>query len=245
MKTYNCIIIDDEEYAIKWLSEYVKSLPYLRLIHSFQNPVTALTFLSGEEYVDLIILDIKMPLISGIDLSQKIRCKTKKLVFSTAHRDFAYDAFEVQADGYLLKPYSLSKFASTIGALFPKELAKQPKAPGDDFFFAKNKNDELRQVKIFIKDIIAVESKQNYVMIYTTFNQVLTHLTLSQMSSILKNYEGFAQFQRSFIISKYYIESIHGNTLKMTGGKLEITVGDYYKKDFAAFLSDKVLKCRT
>lgn len=245
MKTYNCVIIDDEKYALEWLSKYVNALPCLRLLDVFENSATALSFLSGFDSVDLILLDIKMPNLSGIELSYKIRRKTKKLVFSTSYKEFAFQAFEAHADGYLLKPYSFSKFESTINMLFPKDCENGLKVPDDEYFFAKNKNDGLRYVKIFIKDIIAVESKQNYVMIHTVDKQILTHISLSQISELLLKYESFAQFQRSFIISKLHIDSIYGNSLKMMDGKLEITVGNYYKKEFASFLSNKILKSRT
>jgi DNA-binding LytR/AlgR family response regulator len=99
-------------------------------------------------------------------------------------------------------------------------------------------------VKVDIESIVAVESKQNYIMIHTKQGNVLTHMTLTEISTILKGYKGFAQFQRSFIISIQHIDYIYGNSIKMHGG-LEVTVGDYYRKEFSAFLSSKLLKGKT
>jgi DNA-binding LytR/AlgR family response regulator len=244
MKNYTCIIIDDEPLAIKWITDYVNSMPNLMLIKAYTNPLEALADLSGSVSVDLVLLDIKMPLISGIDLSRKIRAKTKKLVFTTAYKRFGYEAFEAEADAFLLKPYSLSKFAATIGKLFP-EGNQYPSEPGPtDFFFAKNNIDNYKLVKVRYLDIVAVESKQNYIMIHTTETKILTHMSLTEISKILNKFSGFAQFQRSFIVGKNHIEHINGNTIKMING-LEISVGDYYRKDFLAFLADKVLKGRT
>jgi DNA-binding LytR/AlgR family response regulator len=245
MKIYNCVIVDDEKYAIAWLSEYVNSLPFLRLLHVFENAEAALSFIAVTDDIDLVLLDIKMPGISGIELSYRVRNKAKKLVFSTSHKRFAYEAFEAQADGYLLKPYSLKKFQETMHSLFLTDADQYKKLSEDEYFFAKNKNDGLKHVKIFIKDIVAVESKQNYVMIHTLSIQILTHISLSQISDLLLKYDNFAQFQRSFIISKLHIESIHGNTLIMTGGRLKITVGNYYRKEFSTFLANKIFKSRT
>jgi DNA-binding LytR/AlgR family response regulator len=244
MKKHTCIIIDDEQYSIEWLSKYVEALPNLVLLKSYTDPLEALFELSDDIPVDLVLLDIKMPLISGIDLSRKIRTKTHKLVFSTAYKRYGYEAYEAEADGYLLKPYTLSKFASTIDKLFSKPILHQPIPLPDDYFFAKNVDDNFKLVKIRYIDIVAVESKQNYIMIHTERNKILTHMTLTEISRSLQKFPLFAQFQRSFIISKHHIDYVYGNTLKMTNG-LEITVGEFYRKDFSAFLSEKLIKGKT
>ncbi|TWR27311.1 response regulator transcription factor [Mucilaginibacter achroorhodeus] len=243
MKTYKCIIIDDEPMAVNWLTDYINELPTLQLVKSYTNPVEALTELTSGNTVDLILLDVNMPFISGIDLSLKIKSKTNKLVFTTAYRDFAYEAFEADADAFLLKPFSLSKFAATITKLFPKPVLRDQAAPVDDFFLAKNSNDALKMVKIRFADVIAIESKQNYVLIHTVSGNILTHMTLREVAAVLKSYPGFEQFQRSFIISKNYIEHIYGNTIKMING-LQITIGDMYRKEFTRFLDTKLLRSR-
>src|SRR5437879_7663087 len=153
MELYKCIIIDDESYAIDRLKDYISSIPNLLLIKSYTNPLEALIALASSEVVDIIFLDINMPQITGIELSKEIRQKTRKLVFTTAHTQYGYEAFEVDADAYLLKPYTLSKFASTVAKLFPRNH-ESPRELGenDDFFFIKNKNDHLKIVKIVYSD---------------------------------------------------------------------------------------------
>lgn len=244
MKKYTCIIIDDEQYAIDALSTYIRSLPNLTLQKAYLDPLIALEEVSAGGGVDLMLMDIDMPLISGIDLSHQLRTRTRKLVFTTGHTHYGYQAFEAQADGYLLKPYSLSKFAATIGRLFAADVAFKPATSSGHFFFAKNRNDEYKWIKIDVESIIAVESKQNYVMIHTLKGNVLTHMSLTEASGVLKHYDGFAQFQRSFLIGIRHIDYVFGNTIRMHGG-LEISVGDYYRKDFQLFLQNRLLKGRT
>jgi DNA-binding LytR/AlgR family response regulator len=240
MKKYTCIIIDDEQYSIDWLSEYVKSVPILHLTKTYNNPYKALSEILESVPVDLILIDINMPMITGIDLARKIRSKTHKLVFSTAYKRYGYDAFEAEADGYLLKPYTLSKFASTIAKLFPEtNESLEPKY--DDYFFAKNTGDNYKLVKVRYVDIVAVESKQNYVLIHTHQQNILTHISLTETLKDLRKFSVFSQFQRSFIINKNHIDHIYGNTLKMSNG-LEITVGEFYRKDFLSYLSNKIIK---
>lgn len=237
MKKYKCIIIDDESYAVEGLKKYIDQIPQLVLVKEYTDPLEALFELASLEAVDLILMDINMPQITGIELSKEIRQKTRKLVFTTAYSHYGYQAFEVEADAYLLKPYTLTKFAATITKLFPEQNA----AKANDFFLAKNKDEQLKMIKVKYSDVIAVESKQNYVLIHTLSKNILTYISLTEISKSFSLFPFFVQFQRSFIINENYINSIDGNSIKMVGG-LQLTVGDYYRKDFTKFLIDKLIK---
>ena len=96
-------------------------------------------------------------------------------------------------------------------------------------------------IKISYKDVIAVESKQNYVMIHTASKNVLTYMSLIEMSKILYLHTGFMQFHRSFIIQALHIESIDNNIIKMANGTT-MSVGECFRKDFMNFLSKKIIK---
>lgn len=244
MKKYKCIIIDDEPSAVAWLENYVKSIPYLNHMKSYTEPLEAVADLTTGDHIDLVLLDIHMPLITGLDVSRKIRSKVDKLIFTTAYSQYGYDAFEVEADGYLLKPYTLSKFAATIAKVFPNEKMRFGLPMNLDYFFTKNNEDGYKIVKVRYKDIVAVESKQNYVLIHTTGQKVKTHISLTEMAKMLEHFPFFAQLQRSFIVGLDHIVFIYGNTVKLTTG-LEVTVGEYYRKNFSEFLSDKMIKGRT
>jgi len=243
---FNCIIIDDEAHAIEGLKRYIEKTPKLKVLKTYTDPVTALSEIRRLDNIDIIFMDVDMPEISGIDLSREIRNRTKKLVFCTAHTKYGYEAFEVKADAYLLKPYTLAKFISTIDDILAVgESLKEEKEAGEteDYFFVKSKEDNLKLIKVFYNDIIAVESKLNYVMIHTTKKALLTYMSLSEISGKFRDLKGFVQFQRSFIIAEKHIDSIAGNTIYMNGD-LQLTVGDYYKKDFNEFLNSKLLKAK-
>jgi len=242
MNTYSCIIIDDEAFAIEGLKAYIDFIPNLKVIRSYTDPLNALAEIDSIAKVDLILLDIDMPLITGIELSKQIRQKTDKLVFTTAFTQYGYEAFEADADAYLLKPYSLSKFTATIAKLFPQAIKSiSQRAVTDVFFFVKNKYEQLKIVKINFKEIVSVEGQQNYVLIHTLSKKVLTYMSLNEISKILMQFPNFMKFQRSFIICIDHIDSIDGNTIRMVNGQA-MTVGDYYRKDFVNFLASKLLK---
>lgn len=244
MNINTCIIIDDEPYAIEGLKSYINSIPNLSVLKTYTDPLEALIDLVNSDMVDLILLDIDMPKITGIELSKEIRQKTRKLVFTTSYTQYGYLAFEAEADAYLLKPYSLTKFASTISKLFPpNEKPIVAEKVIDNYFFVKNKDDHLKIVKIKFDEVIAVESKQNYVMIHTVSKKVLTYMSLTEISKIFTRFNNFEQFQRSFIISKEHIDNIDGNTINMING-IQITVGEYYRKDFTTFLSERLIRAR-
>ena len=236
MTPYDCIIIDDDVYAINGLKKFIDLMPNVTVRESFTDPLTALLELEGSDPIDLLFMDIDMPHITGIELSKTLRKKTKKLIFTTAYTQYGYEAFEVNADAYLLKPYGFNKFASTIAKLLP---ARQERC--NEYFFVKDKEQQQRLVRINYQDVIAVESKQNYVMIYTARQNVLTYMSLTEISGILSELPGFVKYHRSFIVNSEQISSIAGNTLKMANG-LQVTVGESYRKEFVEFLEGKVLK---
>jgi DNA-binding LytR/AlgR family response regulator len=243
----NCIIIDDEPHAIEGLKKYISKMPELLLLNAYTDPVLALEKLLDDDPVDLVFLDIDMPEISGIELAQAIRHKTKKLVFTTAHTKYGFEAFEVNADDYLLKPYSFAKFTLTLRKLFPKVEIEDYKSTSnlstEGFFFIKSKGENQKLIKVKIENIVAVESQQNYIQIHTQDKTILTYMSLTEVSNKLTEQSGFLKFHRSFILNISYIESIEGNTIQMTNGK-KITVGDFYRKDFTNFIRNKSVKSK-
>lgn len=242
---YECVIIDDEPHAVEALKRYISKTEKLALVNFFTDPVVALQYLSNSDPVDLILLDIDMPEISGIELAKMIRRKTSKLVFTTAHTKYAFQAFEVKADDYLLKPYSLAKFMSTIEFLFPSVQKEQSHdeihLENMDFVFIKSKDDNSKLIKIRYDEIVVIESKLNYILVQTKELDILTYMSLTEISNKLTKEMGFIQLHRSFILNTEHIKTIEGNTISMDNGK-KLSIGDYYRKDFNDFINTKLLK---
>lgn len=237
---YRCIIIDDEPHAIEGLKKYIALTPQLNLVESYTDPLAALKEFAENKCIDLVFLDIVMPRINGIELAKEIRNKTNRLIFTTAHSKYAFDAFEVNADDYLLKPYSIGKFTIAINRLFPEEPGAKQILEGG-FFFVKNREENLKLTKIRNADIIAIESRRNDVMIYTMHKKILTNMSLTEMMKLFKGIPDFVQLHRSFLIRQSEIESINGNLVKLSNG-IEITVGEYFRKEFNAFVTHKLIK---
>ncbi|GAA4200941.1 LytTR family DNA-binding domain-containing protein [Pedobacter jeongneungensis] len=237
---YKCIIVDDELHSIEGLTGYIDKIPELNLIQTFTDPTKALLEIREMPVLDLILLDIDMPGMSGLELAVEIRKNTKKLVFTTAHSKYGYNAFEADADTFLLKPYSVGKFISTFQKLFPSRSRTSELQIEEDFVFVKSKDDH-RLIRVNVSEIIAVESKLNYIQLHTTSASIMTYMSLTEFSQKIRPRKGLLQFQRSFIIAQEYIEYIDGNMIKMVNG-IKIFIGDHYRKSFDEFINTNLIK---
>ena len=114
----NCIIVEDELPAREELKYFLNEEKEIKLIAEFDNPLDTLTFLKNST-ADVIFLDINMPDMNGISLGKIISkmCPDMKIIFITAYKDYAVDAFEIKAFDYLLKPYSESRIKSLLKSL--------------------------------------------------------------------------------------------------------------------------------
>jgi two-component system LytT family response regulator len=236
----NCVVIDDEKHAVELLVDYIEAMPNLQLLKCFTDPLKALVEISLEDHIDIIFMDVDMPGMTGLDLSLAIRHKTKYLVFTTAHSKYAIDAFSVQANEYLLKPISMSKFALMINKLGKSELPERKEKSPEDFFFIKTDQTQ-RYIKINVKDLIAIESLNNYVKIHTVSETVIAYLTMKEVEANLEGNENFMRVQRSFIISMDHINKVEASTISLTN-KLEIPLGTTYRKQFFSYLDRKTLR---
>lgn len=234
---FSCILIDDEQHAIEALRDYLSHVPDIEIVGAYLDPIEALNAIKNTKVVDLVLLDVNMPKLSGVELASLIRSKTRKLVFTTGHAKYAYDAFEVEADAYLLKPYTLTKFLDTIAKLDMHTTSGEEL----DFFFVKSRGDNLKMIKVFYKDIIAVESLLNYITIHTLTKKIVTYMSLTMMQEALSKYGGFMKIHRSYIVQTAHISAIDGNTLEMVDGQ-KITIGEPHRADFNSFLAKNKLK---
>jgi len=239
---FNCIAVDHDVNALKILSTYISSLPDYKLIKTFTDPIKALHAIRSNSDIDILFMDIEISMMNGIELSKAVKQKTKKLIFTSAHSQYALDAFELEGDDFLLKPYSFSKFVHILDRLFINGLNVQKETKSnDDFFFIKSKQEKFKLVKIRYQDIITVESLQNYISIYTTTKTIVAHLTLTKIKEILKDQEQIIQVHRSFIISKYFIEEIENNMIIMEND-LRITMGENYKDEVLLYIKGRTIK---
>mgnify|MGYP000121709486 CR=1 FL=1 len=122
-----CIAIDDEPHALRQLAEYIEAVPYLSLEGSFESAFDACNFLH-DNAIDLIFVDINMPDINGIDFVKSLS-KNVKIVFITAHSEFAYEGFQLDAADYLLKPISFTDFLKSANKVNERYFQQNSSLP--------------------------------------------------------------------------------------------------------------------
>jgi len=180
-----CLIIDDEPPARRLLESYIKNFPELELVKSCKDAFEAREMLQTHD-IDLIFLDINMPRMTGLNFLRSLR-RPPLTIISTAYRDYAVEGFELDVIDYLKKPFPIERFYQAIEKVHEKLSANVPsegvniqpqqisETIGDKFLFIK---EDKRTFKIFLKDILYVESVGDYVKVITKDS---SHITLQTM----------------------------------------------------------------
>ena len=230
-----CLIVDDEPLAREGIAEYVKQLDFLELSGVCDSAVSAIKFLK-EIQVDLIFLDIQMPVLTGLDFV-KTFTNLPKIIFTTAHANYALQGFELNVVDYLLKPISFERFLKAVNKVADtQKISETAKEETDNFIFVKT---DKKFIKINFDDIYFIEGVKDYVKIHTTTEK---HLVLINIKNILLNLSEtkFIRVHKSFIVPINKITTIEGNIIKIAGN--EIPIGKEYKEQVDDFIRKKLLK---
>ena len=231
----NCLIVDDEEHAIKTIKACVSQTPFLHLVASMTNPLLAIETINTQK-IDLVFLDIQMPEISGIDFIKTIKGKCK-VILTTAYSEFAMEGYELDVVDYLLKPVILPRFLQAaqkamnqISAATPSEYHIEEVASNEGFFFVKTEV-KGKMLKVNFSDIDYIESLKNYIAIHCGTKKILALQPLKEIEDRLPP-KYFMRIHRSFIIPLQKIEGVEGNQVRLKNVRAEILLGETYKTLF-------------
>ncbi|OQP56827.1 hypothetical protein A3860_09590 [Niastella vici] len=234
MKPITCIIVDDEPQARKLMEAYVSQLPGWKIQQLCSNAIEAFEALQTYA-VDVLFLDIRMPIITGIDFLKSL--KTPPLViFTTAYNKYAMDGYELNAVDYLLKPISLQRLMLAAQKVTERLQARligsnQAPQPVVNYFFVRHDN---KLVKIDFADILFVEGMQNFVKIHTTAKTYVVTYTMKSMSALLPSAD-FIRVHKSYIVALAAINTVFGNTIEI--GQTQIPIGTNYRLAFMGRIS--------
>ena len=237
----SCIVIDDEPHAIDELCELIAQVPHLNLVASFSDARQAIAYLQEAEHIDIIFSDISMAILNGIEAAEILNNYCHFLVYVTAHRNFAPEAFQAKADGYLLKPVSYISFTQKVEDLSLKyqDIIKLQRDE-QQFLFIKG-GQKSSYIKIKYSDIIYIEAMLNYIMIHTTSGNEITYIGLKAMEDKLSAMDIFFRINKSIIISLNHLDRVDGNIARLSNGE-SYQIGDKYKNVFLDFLKKHTLK---
>lgn len=238
MKT-KCLIVDDEPLAIKVIASYIDKIPSLVLSGSCHSAIEAMNKLL-EQKVDLVFLDVEMPELSGIEMVRSLK-NPPFIIFTTAYRNFALDAFELEAVDYLLKPISFERFFKAVNRYyqFLKNVPTALRAKEESTVTAKPYlyvRADRKVLKILFEDIRYVESLKDYVKIYLADEVIVAKEKISTLENELPSNQ-FLRVHRSFIVSLAWIKAFNNEMIEIN--KMQIPIGRTYKNAVLNFLGFK------
>lgn len=228
---YKCLIIDDEELARRLLKNHLIQLDDFELVASCSSAIEASKILQ-ENKIDLIFLDIEMPVLKGIDFYKNLLHKPK-VIFTTAYRDYAIDGFELNAVDYILKPITFQRFFNAIEKFRTLQIKNtEPVATIIKEAFTYIRKDR-KQVKVNFDEILYIESLKDYIKIHLSKEQ---HVTKTSISSFLEKLDDrFVRIHRSYIINTNKITAYTKNDIEIN--QMEIPIGENFRKNIEAFLA--------
>jgi DNA-binding LytR/AlgR family response regulator len=225
--TWKCLLVDDEPLAIEVLEKYIEAVDQLQVVGTCRNAFQAMEFLQKNP-VDLIFLDIHMPKLTGTSFVRTLQ-HPPKIIFTTAYKEHAIDAFELDAVDYLLKPISLERFLRAVNKLtqttftHPEEISVITEAASGFIYFRSDR----KMVKLFYDEILYIESIKDYIKIVREGNApLLVKQSISSTEELLPPHL-FLRIHRSFIVALQKITAFTNNDVEIQ--RMEIPIGRLYK----------------
>jgi len=228
-----CLIVDDEPLAREAIRVYIEKMSELEIVDECENALQAMASIRIK-HVDLIFLDIEMPEIDGISFLQILK-NVPGIIFTTAYRNYAVEAFDLDVIDYLLKPISFDRFVSAVNKYY-KSIDRSV------INFAESKSDKANYLnvkanrktyKIDVSNIQYVESLKDYVKIVCSDESIVTHESLSNLEAYLSDY-GLIRIHKSFLVAVDKIKSYDSESIFLENKELPIS--RTYKRSVQALL---------
>ena len=221
-----CLIIDDEPLATNVIKNYLSQINDITLIDTFNNAVDGLNFLK-DNHVDLVFLDINMPLLDGLSFIKSLDTKPQ-IIITTAHVEFAVESFELDVLDYLVKPIAFPRFLKATNKVFKIFNDKNPYQLTQEKPYIFIKIDKKKLKKIYLDELLVIESLKDYLKITTNTDRYIIHQTLTSFTDQLPS-DNFIRIHRSYTIAIDKVDTIEGNSVEISG--IRYTIGRTYIDD--------------
>ncbi|WP_394749020.1 LytR/AlgR family response regulator transcription factor [Spongiimicrobium salis] len=232
MITY--LIIDDEHMAHGIIKRYCDLLPNMVLKKSCYDALEAIEYLNSNT-VDLIFLDLNMPMLKGFDFLKTLSAPPKVIV-TTAYKEFALEGYELNIVDYLLKPFgferllkAVNKAMSSVESSKNTVVVEQQGARPQTIFLRSNK----KYTQVVLQDILYIESAGNYAKVFTENEQIIVREKIPDLLKLFPK-NGFLQVHKSFAVAVAHIKNIEGN--RITIKEHVIPIGNMYKTNVTRLL---------
>lgn len=211
----SCIAIDDEPLALEVIKSHVEKIENLQLKATFTKPMEGLAFLQ-ENNIDLVLLDINMPDLDGINLARLINTKTE-IVFTTAYSEYATEGFNLAATDYLLKPIRFERFLKMIGRV-EKNIGNQNHHKEKSLFV----KDGSKWIRIDVEELLFLKASDNYVVFQERNQKIMIRMTLAEAASLVPE-SNFLKTHRSYIINFSQIKQFEKNMVEIDNFRIPVS----------------------
>jgi len=213
----DCIVVDDESIAREGMVNYIDQIEFFNLVGVFKNAVQATNFLQTSR-ADLIFLDIEMPLLSGLDFLKSTK-DCPQVIFTTAYSEYALESYQFDVIDYLVKPISFDRFVQAANKAYRHLNQRTESKENDREIFIKT---DQKLARVIINDILYIEGMQNYLIVHTEKEKLITLIPLKNVYSLLPEDE-FVQTHKSFIVNRQKVEAIVGNEVLLGNSRIPIS----------------------
>lgn len=224
MDKLRCVAIDDDPLALALTKNYINTIENLSLLQVFEDAIAAVEYLSRNT-VDLLFLDVDMPEVSGIELYHSLAVKPM-VIFTTAHKGFAFEGFELNAIDYLLKPIDLPRFKKAVQKAVDfhgYKTQKDTDSPNEHLFVYS----EYKLIKVDVKEIVYLESMEDYVKIHLSNGKMV--LTLTTLKKVIDKLpaDKFRRIHRSYVVAIKAVQSVANRKAQLSTGTI-LPISDSY-----------------
>lgn len=213
-----CAIVDDSTLQRLSIVKLIDNHPSLSLIAEYNNAIEAKMGLSSTE-IDLIFLDIEMPILSGFDLLDDLSTKPQ-IIFVTGKTKYAFKAFDYDAVDYLRKPISKDRFLNAVHkAITIHKLKNEESFDDEDFIFVKS---NLKKRKVFLNELRYIEALGDYVKLVTEHDALVVLSTMKAFESILPD-DRFMRIHKSYIVNLDKVERYNSKVIELENEELPLS----------------------
>lgn len=231
MNIINVLIADDEPIARDILISYCSRIPSLHIAAVCKNAQEAMNTLE-QSNIDLLLLDINMPEITGIDML-KIINNPPPVILTTAYPDYAVESYELNTIDYLLKPFSFDRFSKAINkAVDTIDTKPATDTAPERFLFVRS---DGKQIRINTSELSFIEADKDYVRLHMPGKPLLVLSTMKNMEELLESFPAFVRVHKSYIINIAHITAFDSSNLTVNGQ--QISIGGTYKERFAELMN--------
>lgn len=229
----NCAIIDEDPNALALLKKYIDETPTLNLIGAYPTPIDAVDGIR-HNHLDILFLAIHMQQMSGLEFA-KVVPKNVKIIFTTAFKEYAIEAYKVNAFGYLLKPIKYEDFMDACQKVFNRYMQDDNYNPikRDKFLIVKS---DYKYIRVNFDDILFVECIKDYILFHLDGKESISTLgNLKRLEEKLPK-DKFTRIHRSYLVNMTKFDTIE--RMKIIYGKYAVPISDSYKEEVFKFVED-------